>query len=446
MSGLISTVVSLATRCLCGRGGSMPLQQLLQHLQQRCTLSEPEFLYVLRGCERFLLVPGPGPGAPGAGEVTVVARTSLRICPSYKREQPCCGCRQLHLCKHFVYGTCRFGNGRKPCKFSHDIQSPHNAALLGECTLQELTAEELSVLLLQNDPSLLPEVCVKYNKGSGPHGDCSFQNSCTKLHLCQHFLQDDCMFGPHCRRSHGVGEQSQRILEKRGLSIQNLPSLYRNIRHLANAAAEEPAAAHKDESEVICLHFIRGSCRFDDGCHRVHFHLPYRWQVLDDDTWTDLENMEDVEREYCDPAKTHSELWPLDFQSMTWDLAPVRRLSTISWVTKPDHYTLTTQWLWYYKGDHHMWVEYGQPEQKRPSPSVTSQTLEKKFLSDRTAKVEVKKGQRQYVICFKDMYQRNPKHNTKRRVRRRPRFVSAAEVERLVAARSHMVLPDWIRI
>lgn len=29
-----------------------------------------------------------------------------------------------------------------------------------------------------------------------------------------------------------------------------------------------------------------------------------------------------------------------------------------------------------------------------------------------------------------DMYQRNPKHNTKRRVCRRPRFVSVAEVEK----------------
>ncbi|KAM6895721.1 protein mono-ADP-ribosyltransferase PARP12b [Xenentodon cancila] len=443
MSG-INTVVSLATSCLCGSGGSMPLQQLHQHLEQRCKITHTEFNYVIRGCARFLLVGGPaGHGQLPSRDITVVARTSLRLCPSYRLEQPCTGCKQLHLCRYFVYGTCRFGKGRKPCKFSHDVQSDHNYKLLRECTLHELKADELFVLLLQNDPSLLPEVCLKYNKGSGLHGDCGFQNSCTKLHLCQHFLQGDCMFGHKCRRNHGIGEQSQRMLEDRGLSgniIQELPFIYRNVRHLAAAAA--PAAAPTDESEVICLHFIRKSCKFDDECHLVHFHLPYKWQVLDGNTWTDLENMEDIEREFCDPVTTHSKLWPLDFQLMTWDSMPVRRLSTVSSVTKPDHYTLTTQWLWYYKGDHGKWVEYGQLDQKHPSPSVTSQTLEKEYLSDRTAKVEVKKGQRQYVICFKDMYQRNPKHNTKRRVRRRPRFISAAEVERLVSERS----PDWIRI
>ena len=39
----------------------------------------------------------------------------------------------------------------------------------------------------------------------------------------------------------------------------------------------------------------------------------------------------------------------------------VRRLSTVSSVTKPPHYTLTTDWLWFYKGERGGWVEYGQP-------------------------------------------------------------------------------------
>lgn len=47
---------------------------------------------------------------------------------------------------------------RKPCKFSHNLQSEHNYGLLRECTLHELKEDELFALLLQNDPSLLPEV------------------------------------------------------------------------------------------------------------------------------------------------------------------------------------------------------------------------------------------------------------------------------------------------
>ncbi len=52
---------------------------------------------------------------------------------------------------------------------------------------------------------------------------------------------------------------------------------------------------------------------------------------------------------------------PIDYLTMSLESQPVRRLSTVSSVTKPPHYILTTQWLWYYKGDQGNWVEYGQP-------------------------------------------------------------------------------------
>ncbi len=40
-----------------------------------------------------------------------------------------------------------------------------------------------------------------------------------------------------------------------------------------------------------------------EKCARVHWHLPYKWQILDSDgvTWKDLPNMEEVEKAYCDP-------------------------------------------------------------------------------------------------------------------------------------------------
>lgn len=286
-------------------------------------------------------------------------------------------------------------------------------------------------------------MCLHYNKGSGPHGACSFPDTCTKVHLCLHFVQGDCMFGPKCKRQHAIDERSRRMLEERGLSgdvIHNLPSIYRNLHHLTAASHTEnfsdaifkPAAQTYERN--ICLHFIRHSCKFQEKCLRVHFHLPYKWEVFDGDTWTDLRHMEDIERAFCDPSQTQScSTQPVDFLTMTQESQPVRRLSTVSSVTKPPHYLLTTEWRWYYKGDQGSWVEYGQPDEKQRSTSVTSSRLEELYLSDRTAEVTVLKGQRQYVISFKDMYQRNPKHNTKRRVRRRPRFVSAAEVENQVA-------------
>jgi hypothetical protein len=43
---------------------------------------------------------------------------------------------------------------------------------------------------------------------------------------------------------------------------------------------------------------------FVGSCNKIHFHLPYRWQVLISDTWMDLQAMEKIEEAYCDP-QTH---------------------------------------------------------------------------------------------------------------------------------------------
>ncbi|TDG96439.1 hypothetical protein EPR50_G00228300 [Perca flavescens] len=438
-----SREVQLATALLCRNSGSMPLLQLHGELLQRCDITVEEFCLVLRRCPRFLLVSGPAEdGWLRPEDCTVVARTSLRLCD---RQEECGsggGCEQLHLCKFFIYGTCRFGKGRKPCKFSHNIQSDHNLALLRECTLHELTEEQLSVLLLQNDNTLLPEVCVHYNRGgdTGPHGGCSFQAGCTKVHLCQHFVRGDCAFGLACKRRHAIDTPGHRMLAQKGLSgdiIDQLPFIYRNIHHLATSTATATekcpdssyeAADQLDQQPEICLHYIRNSCRFQNECRRIHFPLPYLWEVFDGVAWTALQNMEDIERDYCDPSKTQSSGDPpVDFLSWTRDSQAVRRLSTVSSVTKPPHYVLTTDWLWYYRAERGNWVEYGQPDERQRTTSVTSQNLEEAFLSDRTGVVSVVKDRRQYVVSFKDMYQRNPKHRTKRRVRRRPRFVSVAK-------------------
>lgn len=260
------------------------------------------------------------------------------------------------------------------------------------------------------------------------------------MHICQHFVQDDCLFGPKCKRLHSIDEHSRRMLEERGLGgdiIHDLPYIYQNVyrlnsqtisNELISEQAVKPAA--QMEKNEICLHFIRRKCKFQDQCVLVHFNLPYKWEVDDGKGWRDLRNMEEIERAYCDPKNEHSPgSWPVDFGSMTRKHVPVRRLSTVSSVSKPAHYILTTEWTWYYKGDHENWIEYGHPDDKQRVTSVTSRELEKAFQEDSNAEVTVIKGNRHYYVSFQDMYQRNPKHNTKRRVRRRPRFVSINEVE-----------------
>lgn len=60
--------------------------------------------------------------------------------------------------------------------------------------------------------------------------------------MCQHFVQDDCIFGTKCKRLHCVDEYSHRMLEERGLGgdlIEDLPYLYKNVYRLSVSAADE---------------------------------------------------------------------------------------------------------------------------------------------------------------------------------------------------------------
>lgn len=49
----------------------------------------------------------------------------------------------------------------------------------------------------------------------------------------------------------------------------------------------------------MCLHV--SVVVLSDTCVRVHYHLPYKWQILDGVTWRDLDNVEEIEKAYCNP-------------------------------------------------------------------------------------------------------------------------------------------------
>ncbi|KAM7414190.1 hypothetical protein PAMA_019148 [Pampus argenteus] len=362
--------------------------------------------------------------------------------------------------------------------------------------LHDLTEKQLFQLLLQNDPYLLPEICPHYNKGNGSHGSCKFTTNCTKLHVCLHHFQGDCKFGSACKRTHNVEAQGMKIL--RGFSqenITNLLKIYRNkfiimgqqerrqaaftapavlpeVRAIQQPSHSKPASskcptsstgATKPVSDAdrneICLFFIRRHCSFKEKCARVHWHLPYRWQVLESDhvTWKDLPNMEDIEKAYCDPGQdtsctdqpsptlgifkfltfqstASSIVQSVNFINMTYGGSPVRRLSTASSVSKPPHFILTTKWLWYWKDESGKWMEFGQGDNDTQA-SVTSQTLENIYLADRDTEIPFSAGKHTYILNFKgapgtqQMYQQNIKYKTIREVRRRPHFLSAQDVE-----------------
>ncbi|CAL8262995.1 unnamed protein product [Merluccius merluccius] len=433
MAGVVSKCIFAN---LCENQGCLEFGRFKEVLRRgHFTVDNSVLLKILSDDGKYAL---SSPAKEIQADTLVVAKTHLRVCQQVPGK--CSQCDNLHLCRYLICGNCRYG---KKCKNSHDVASEYNLALLMEAGLQNLSEKQLFQLLLQNDDYLLPEICSHYNRGNGEHGICKFTTSCTNLHVCQHFLQADCKFGDKCKRAHSFNEQIMKILKGRGLSeenIQLLGKIYRSksiikqplpdievpirnlqIRATTSETTAAPATSEADRNE-ICLYFLRQHCSFKEKCVRVHYQLPYRWQVQGSDSlnWIDLLNMENTEKAYCDPKNTVKLLGET-----------VRRLSTVSSVSKPNFFILTTDWLWYWQDEDGSWVEYGHNKEGESggSPaSVNSETLERVYLSEKETE-GFSAGNQQYIINFKEMYQQNVKYKTRREVRRRPRFVSAQEVQ-----------------
>ncbi|CAK6434374.1 unnamed protein product [Pipistrellus nathusii] len=229
------TVCSFLTKVLCAHGGRMLLPDLRAHVE----LSEARLGAVLRqaGPDRFLLqevaVPaGPwdpeaevaaGAGGAGGGPAAwrVVAVSSARLCARYQRGE-CQACAQLHLCRRHMQGKCPHRDCWSTCTLSHDIHTPVNIQVLKNHGLFGLNEAQLRILLLQNDPCLLPEVCLCYNKGEALHGYCILKDKCNKFHVCKSFVRGECRL-QKCKRSHQlIQAASLKLLEDQGLNVSSV--------------------------------------------------------------------------------------------------------------------------------------------------------------------------------------------------------------------------------
>ncbi|XP_038609470.1 protein mono-ADP-ribosyltransferase PARP12 [Tachyglossus aculeatus] len=415
--------------------------------------------------------------------------SSARLCRAVGGPSPGCPgqCGRLHLCRYFLLGGCRQTKAGKACKYGHSFRSPHNTTVLLRHGIQNLSDGQLRLLLLQNDLSLLPEVCLHYNKGDGPHGACTYKKTCGKLHACQFYLRGTCRFSQGCKRSHHLlGPENVEKLEKWGVSpdlMEALPSVYRNAYAiqlrtlLPSPGPDQPTdrstgftfrldltetkgsadqttpsePASQQEADQICLYHIRKSCSFQDKCFRVHFHLPYRWQFQDGAAWKDFEAMEPIEKAYCDPTMRRvlvrepaGQVACLDFEGMSWGSGRARRLSTASSLTKPPHFILTTDWLWFWEDEQGQWREYGLEGPKQSTASISSQDLEKAFLDGAAPTLQFKAGNHAYEFDFKAMVQKNLHCGTQRKACRRPRFISEGDVVKKLASDSQGQSPQSI--
>ncbi|XP_048011929.1 protein mono-ADP-ribosyltransferase PARP12-like [Megalobrama amblycephala] len=394
------------------------------------------------------------------GQKTVIVRTKVRLC----RAQNCSGCANLHLCKWFLFGSCRFDRGRRGCRFSHDLLSGQNELVLTAHGLNTLDVKELRILLLQSDNSLLPAVCHSYNNGVGQYGRCQEAENCKRLHICEKYLRGSC----DCPRAHDFYEPHPlKTLQDRGIPsdlMLIMKDLYSNIEVLRlrfknkppsapNAAGQNPRRGPNaqnrrpssgfnagrgqeaqrpphtpTEKTEICMYYIKGHCKHGDSCYKEHSSLPYKWEVKEGSEWKALPENEAIEKDYCDPARLYSSgITPVCFDTMTQGPRTVRRLSTVSSVVQPN-FILTTEWLWYWEDEFGNWIQYATAEGGHSLSSISSTELEQKYQADNNAVVEFTAGSQTYTLSFQDMIQENKRYTTKKVVKRRPKFVSAADV------------------
>uniref|UniRef100_A0A8B9RTZ5 C3H1-type domain-containing protein n=1 Tax=Accipiter nisus TaxID=211598 RepID=A0A8B9RTZ5_9AVES len=191
-------VCCFLTKTLCAHGGRLGLRELRESVGLSAQQLEETLSAV--GPRRFLVL------WDGDGGAEVLAVSAVRTCV----RKECGGCDRLHLCKLHLMGRCNLGS----CKYLHDIINAENKKVLKTHELSGLNEDELRVLLLQNDPFLLPDVCQFYNRKDST---CSQQNNCNRLHICRHFLQGECRFVP-CKRSHNLlDSHALRVLETGGV-------------------------------------------------------------------------------------------------------------------------------------------------------------------------------------------------------------------------------------
>ncbi|XP_075414836.1 zinc finger CCCH-type antiviral protein 1 [Tenrec ecaudatus] len=212
----------------------------------------------------------------------------------------------------------------------------------------------------------------------------------------------------------------------------------------SNSNVTSPSPSKRDGgSKEICLDYLHECCP-QVNCSKVHFYLPFKWQMLKmENTWIDLPNIE-IEKAYCDPNTFNFSVmdYSIDFQTMTCNSKPLRRLSTPSSRTKMTSLVFATQWVWYWRSRSDIWVKYGEKSSNQEISNIDSSYIEAMFLAYPKGIVGFQAGSKAYELSFQAMIQTNVLSRTQKRVLRRPTFLSFSDLEVLKMRRNCQRAPS----
>lgn len=417
-------IIALLMKELYSKGGYLPLIEFDRLLNNYVPTNASK--WVSQNPKYFKIVNNEN------GNVFLLGLTPVTFCKNHaSKADSCLTCDGLHVCKFFALGdSCKFG---AQCNFSHNFETVHNRGVLKKHHLQHLDELELKCLFqkLENRCDVtIPTICKYFNKG------CCLKKNCTFLHICKHYLMNNCTFGKKCKISHNLDERNINILKMFGIKFPSVSKALAQLKSLYNCEIDKLTFERTmKKTNTICLHNLSlRQCSFKDTCRYYHKEMPYQWQFKlnnNDNEWRDFDATlnEKIEEKYCSLENethiinTQEGKAKFQFDTMKYFINKqeylLYRLSTVSNKSDP-RCPLATTWIWYWKDKNNIWNEYGSPSDRLIN--VTNEDIEKSYLDNPEGIMVIQtndnsKGE----INFLQMFQKI-KYESK--VIRRPKFIS----------------------
>ncbi|KAK6176192.1 hypothetical protein SNE40_014521 [Patella caerulea] len=355
-------------------------------------------------------------------------------------------CTCLHICQHYIWGTCKFG---PRCKRDHNIHSI------------ERTLKRYGI-----DTSKSPREILNYLKDLYDRVETHEDD----LDLRRRRLSDAAsMSSVGSRSSSRSGPRSARPRISESSNSQSKPS-----RVLRSVSRPRTISSNISLDVVpnICLFHLRGKCWYKEKCRNVHKEMLYQWQHADQGgNWQDFPEQTniDIEKKYCSALieeafyfkskqRENVTIVKINLNDIEKSDIKVRRLSTVDFTSGTSNFDLpwTTKWLWYWKSET-VWIPYGGQDEIGSKADISSADIEKNYLNEHDATMEFKTiscsalvPSQSYEIKFQQMIQINKKYGTKRKLARRPEFVDEIvlkdrieRVKRLKEVQTFSTPPSW---
>ena len=146
------------------------------------------------------------------GQILEVSTFSRRAQLCFKPACSTKNCPYVHVCRDYAAGYCRFGDR---CQRNHSFKYDEDRKFLSKLRLNGLSENHLRKVIQLS----IPQVCLDYNEGNCPRGQC-----CGQIHICKDMIKKKCEDEEDCGLQHQnalLTPHATAILENYGLKIRD---------------------------------------------------------------------------------------------------------------------------------------------------------------------------------------------------------------------------------